>query len=61
MIIAGGRSDEPDENGFTPLHSATYTGSVGCLMKILAYRTNPNCADKRGWTPLHIASMKVSH
>lgn len=44
-----------DEDGYTPLHRAAYSGHVGVVTALLAtgLKVNPHTID--GWTPLHSA------
>lgn len=44
-----------DEDGYTPLHRAAYSGHVGVVSALLAAgcKVNPRTVD--GWTPLHSA------
>ncbi|XP_056136961.1 ankyrin repeat domain-containing protein 49 [Lampris incognitus] len=44
-----------DEDGYTPLHRAAYSGHVGVASTLLAAGSKVNSCTIDGWTPLHSA------
>ncbi|XP_029919875.1 ankyrin repeat domain-containing protein 49 isoform X2 [Myripristis murdjan] len=44
-----------DEDGYTPLHRAAYSGHVGVASALLAAGSQVNARTIDGWTPLHSA------
>ena len=47
-----------DENGSTPLHWASYSGSVESVIYLLSLKANINAVDREKFTPLHLAVSK---
>lgn len=44
-----------DEDGYTPLHRAAYSGHVGVASALLCIGSKVNACTVDGWTPLHSA------
>lgn len=49
--------DAADENGFTPLHLASYTGQPDLVRVLLAQGALIHATDAKGRTPLHLAAL----
>ncbi|KAF2269533.1 ankyrin, partial [Lojkania enalia] len=47
--------NEPDVDGWTPIHWACKGGENGVIRLLRAAQANPTKRDKKGWTPRHIA------
>ena len=46
------------EDGRTPLFTASENGYTNTVKALIAVGADVNAADKHGWTPLRIASLK---
>jgi len=44
-----------DEDGYTPLHRASYSGHVDVMRELLNAGADPSATTMEGWTPLHSA------
>lgn len=44
-----------DEDGYTPLHRASYSGRYEVVRELLAAGADPDARTSDGWTPLHSA------
>eukprot|EP00069_Balaena_mysticetus_P002145 bmy_15512T0 len=44
-----------DEDGYTPLHRAAYSGHLDVVRELIAHRADVRAVTVDGWTPLHSA------
>ncbi|XP_059873209.1 ankyrin repeat domain-containing protein 49 [Delphinus delphis] len=44
-----------DEDGYTPLHRAAYSGHLDVVRELIAHRADVHAVTVDGWTPLHSA------
>jgi len=44
-----------DEDGYTPLHRASYSGNIEAMRELLNSGADPSATTAEGWTPLHSA------
>lgn len=44
-----------DEDGYTPLHRASYSGNIEAVRELLNSGADPSATTVEGWTPLHSA------
>ena len=62
LIRSGGNVDAEDDgapNGGTALHEATRRGQADMVKLLLKGGANANAADRKGWTALHMAVLRV--
>ena len=62
LIRAGGNVDAEDDgapDGGTALHEATRRGSADIVRLLLKGGANANAADRKGWTALHMAVLRI--
>ncbi|MBS0358345.1 MAG: ankyrin repeat domain-containing protein, partial [Proteobacteria bacterium] len=52
-------SEDQKSTGFSPAHTAAQHGYINALIYLKGNDFNLNAQDKRGYTPLHYASLKV--
>lgn len=55
LLAAGVAADEPDSEGYTPLHRAAQSRRLNVALKLLKNGADPNLVNKAGWTPVHFA------
>lgn len=56
LISHGADVNAPDNNGWTPLHTAAYHGQEEIVRILLAANANVNARNRSEETPLHLAS-----
>jgi ankyrin repeat protein len=55
LLLERGADQDSDKNYVTPLHVATYSGSVPCVEALLRHGAIATARDRKGITPLHLA------
>jgi len=56
LLEKGANPNARDEEGFTPLHYASFNGCASVAKLLLDSGADPNVGSKEGWTPLHLAA-----
>jgi ankyrin repeat protein len=57
LIDAGANVDKADPHGWSPLHSAAFSGDTDSLLLALQRAKDPSPKDEYGWTPLDLAAF----
>ena len=57
LVDAGANFEKPDAHGWSPLHSAAFSGEMDAFLLALQRAKDPSPQDEYGWTPLDIAAF----
>ena len=57
LIDAGADIEKQDPHGWSPLHSAAFSGDAGTLLLVLQRAKHQSYKDEYGWTPLDLAAF----
>ncbi|KAK7185141.1 hypothetical protein DPSP01_000745 [Paraphaeosphaeria sporulosa] len=57
LMDAGANARKADPHGWSPLHSAAFSGDVGALLLALGRAKDRSPKDEYGWTPLDVAAF----
>jgi ankyrin repeat protein len=60
IVNAGADVNEPDENGWSPLHAALYLMNLATAQFLLSRGANPNAQDKFGLTPVMALTLSTN-
>lgn len=58
LKVPGIRTNESDNDGFTALHWAAWSGLPACVKRLAEVGSDVNAPEKAGYTPLMLAAMR---
>jgi len=57
LVDVGANVEKLDSHGWSPLHSAAFSGDMNALLLVLQRAKDTSPKDKNGWTPLDLAAF----